>query len=144
MNIEFDPVKDAANVAKHGVSLALAGKVEWSDVLCVPDNRCDYGEVREIGFTMIEQRLYVVVFVQRSAVMRIPGDVQHNSLRPVAARARATRCVAFLANSPLLAAKRRLAAHPDPHSHILARFMLDIPCLRKANSREVKLYDETI
>ena len=89
MNIEFDAAKDAANVAKHGVSLALAAKVEWSDVLCVPDTRCDYGEVREIGFTMIEQRLYVMVFVQRSAVMRIVS-------------------------------------------------------LRKANSREVKLYDETI
>lgn len=89
MDIEFDTVKDAPNIAKHGVSLTLAAKIEWSDVLCAPDTRRDYGEVREIGFTMIEQRLYVVVFVQRSAVMRI--------LR-----------------------------------------------LRKANSREVKLYDETI
>ena len=89
MNIEFDTVKDATNIAKHGVSLTLAAKIEWSDVLCAPDTRRDYGEVREIGFTMIEQRLYVVVFVQRSAVMRILS-------------------------------------------------------LRKANSREVKLYDETI
>ena len=67
MNIEFDPAKDALNIAKHGVSLTLAAKIEWSDVLCRPDTRCDYGEVREIGFTMIERRLYVVVFVQRSA-----------------------------------------------------------------------------
>ena len=89
MNIEFDPAKDALNIAKHGVSLTLAAKIEWSDVLCAPDTRRDYGEVREIGFTMIERRLYVVVFVQRSAVMRILS-------------------------------------------------------LRKANSREVKLYDETI
>ena len=89
MNIEFDAVKEAANVAKHGVSLTLAAKIEWSDVLCAPDTRRDYGEVREIGFTMIERRLYLVVFVQRSAAMRIIS-------------------------------------------------------LRKANSREVKLYDETI
>ena len=89
MDIEFDTAKDAANVAKHGVSLTLAGQIEWNDVLCAPDARRDYGEVREIGFTMIERRLYVVVFVQRSAVMRIVS-------------------------------------------------------LRKANSREVKLYDETI
>ena len=67
MNIEFDTAKDAANVAKHGVSLTLAAQIEWSDVLCAPDTRRDYGEVREIGFTMIERRLYVVVFVQRSA-----------------------------------------------------------------------------
>ena len=67
MNIEFDTAKDAANVAKHGVSLTLASKIEWSDVLCAPDTRRDYGEGRKIGFTMIERRLYVVVFVQRSA-----------------------------------------------------------------------------
>ena len=89
MDIEFDTAKDAANIAKHGVSLTLAGQIEWSDVLCAPDARRDYGEVREIGFTVIARRLYVVVFVQRGPVMRIIS-------------------------------------------------------LRKANSREVKLYDETI
>ena len=89
MDIEFDTTKDEANIAKHGVSLALAAEIEWGDVLCVPDTRRDYGEVREIGFSVIAQRLYVVVFVQRGEVMRIIS-------------------------------------------------------LRKANSREVKLYDEAI
>ena len=64
----------------------------------------------------------------------IPKDALHNSLRSVAARARAVRCVAFFANSPLLAAKRRLAAHPDPHCHILARVMQDIPNLKKGRA----------
>lgn len=49
MNIEFDPAKDAANFVKHGVSLTLAAEIEWSKVLCTPDSRRDYGEVREIG-----------------------------------------------------------------------------------------------
>ena len=71
MNIEFDAAKDGANIAKHGVSLALAAQIEWSDVLCAPDGRHDYGELREIGFAVIAQRLYVVVFVQRGEVMRI-------------------------------------------------------------------------
>ncbi|MGC3005264.1 BrnT family toxin [Streptomyces sp. G35A] len=71
MNIEFDTAKDEANIAKHGVSLALAKQIEWSDVLCVPDSRHDYGELREIGFAVIAKRLYVVVFVQRGEVMRI-------------------------------------------------------------------------
>lgn len=88
MNIEFDPAKDAANMAKHGISLAVAARIEWNAVLCLPDTRHDYGETREIGFAMLDQRLYVVVFVQRDAAMRIIS-------------------------------------------------------LRKANSREVKLYDET-
>ena len=71
MNIEFDTAKDEANIAKHGVSLALAAEIEWTDVLCAPDSRRDYGELREIGFAVIAQRLYVVVFVQRGEVMRI-------------------------------------------------------------------------
>ena len=53
MNIEFDPAKAEANMAKHGVSLALAAEIEWSDVLCAPDSRRDYGELREIGFAAI-------------------------------------------------------------------------------------------
>lgn len=71
MQVEFDAAKDAANIAKHGVSLALARRIDWADVLCMPDTRRDYGELREIGFAVIEQRLYVVVFVQRGDVLRI-------------------------------------------------------------------------
>ena len=71
MQTEFDPIKDATNVQKHGVSLALAELIDWSETLCLVDDRFDYGEVREIGFTAIERRLYVVVFVRRDDVMRI-------------------------------------------------------------------------
>ena len=74
MDIEFDTAKDEANLAKHGVSLALAAEIEWSDVLCAADTRRDYGELREVGevgYAAIEQRLYVVVFVQHGETMRI-------------------------------------------------------------------------
>ena len=73
VDITYDLTKDAANVAKHGVSLALAlaMEIDWSDVLCCPDGRRDYGELREIGFAVIDDRLYVVVFVQRGEVMRV-------------------------------------------------------------------------
>lgn len=44
MAIEFDPDKDVANIAKHGVSLALAGDL---DILAfIEDDRNDYGEIR--------------------------------------------------------------------------------------------------
>lgn len=79
MNIEFDAAKDEANIAKHGVSLALAAEIEWTDVLCVPDSRHDYGELREIGFAVIAQRLYVVVFVQRGQMMRVISLRKANS-----------------------------------------------------------------
>jgi len=79
MRIEFDTAKDEANQAKHGVALSLAEEIDWSDVLCAPDVRRDYGEVREIGFAVIERRLYVVVFVQRGDAMRIVSLRKANS-----------------------------------------------------------------
>ncbi|QKV52358.1 BrnT family toxin [Comamonas antarctica] len=71
MKTEFDAIKDAANQQKHGVSLSLASMIEWQDVLCFVDDRADYKEVREVGFAVIDWRLYVVVFVQRGDTMRI-------------------------------------------------------------------------
>ncbi len=71
MQTEFDAIKDAANQQKHGVSLSLASQIEWQDVLCFVDDRADYQEVREVGFAVIAQRLYVVVFVQHGDTMRV-------------------------------------------------------------------------
>ncbi|RGE46137.1 BrnT family toxin [Comamonas testosteroni] len=71
MQTEYDANKDTINQQKHGIALSLASQIEWSEVLCFVDDRTDYGEVREVGFTVIEQRLYVVVFVQRGDTMRI-------------------------------------------------------------------------
>lgn len=79
MNIEFDSSKDEANIAKHGVSLALAVEIEWTDVLCMPDTRRDYGELREVGFTLVGARLYSVVFAQRGDTMRIISLRKANS-----------------------------------------------------------------
>jgi len=44
MLIEFDPAKDEANIAKHGVSLARAADLEI--LAFIEDDRTDYGEVR--------------------------------------------------------------------------------------------------
>lgn len=71
VDISFDANKDAKNIAIHGVSLALAEKIDWSDVVCFPDDRRDYGELREVGFAPIGDRVFCVVFVQRGEVMRI-------------------------------------------------------------------------
>jgi uncharacterized DUF497 family protein len=50
MRTEFDPDKDAGNIAKRGVSLALAASLDWDALLCRPDDRRDYKELREVGF----------------------------------------------------------------------------------------------
>ena len=71
MEITFDTGKDAINTQKHGVSLTLAREIDWSDVVARPDDRHDYGELREIGFAIIRDRLYCVVFTQRGDSMHI-------------------------------------------------------------------------
>ena len=71
MDIEFDPAKDAANRAKHGLSLADAARLEWDRMLGFPDTRRDYGELREIGFAPMNDRVHCVVFVQQGDVFRV-------------------------------------------------------------------------
>lgn len=71
MNITFDPAKDAANIAKHGVSLALAAGLEWGSALIWPDMRRDYGEARQCAIGYIGLRLYAVAFVDRADGRRI-------------------------------------------------------------------------
>ena len=51
MSTIHDPAKSKANEQKHGVSLALAEAIDWPAVWCAPDDRKDYGELREIGHT---------------------------------------------------------------------------------------------
>jgi hypothetical protein len=71
MRIEFDPDKDAANVAKHGISLRLATLLDWETATVRVDARCDYGETRLIAYAEYEGRLYYVVYVERSFSKRI-------------------------------------------------------------------------
>ena len=71
MEITFDAAKDVANLAKHGVWLALAAELEWDWLVAVPDVRRDYGEERWIGFASIGERVYCVVFTDRGEERRI-------------------------------------------------------------------------
>lgn len=71
MEITFDPGKDEANIAKHGISLANAALIEWDTALTWPDVRKNYGEDRIAGIGYIGDRLFYVVFVDRDEVRRI-------------------------------------------------------------------------
>ena len=71
MLIELDPAKDAINVAKHGVSLALAEKLDWDVALVWVDRRFSYDEVRMIALAPAADTLYYVAFVDRGEVRRI-------------------------------------------------------------------------
>ena len=71
MQFDFDPGKDAANLSKHGLSLAAAAELSWDAALVWIDNRTDYGEVRMVALAPIGDILFVVAFVDREKARRV-------------------------------------------------------------------------
>ena len=71
MRIEFDPTKDAANKIKHGVSLSIAGELDWESALVWVDDRFEYNEIRMIALAPKTAILYYVAFVDRGEVRRV-------------------------------------------------------------------------
>lgn len=71
MKIDFDPVKDAKNIAKHGVSMAFATELEWDMMICREDDRAAYGELRLQCFAPSGETLYCVVCVEEDDHYRI-------------------------------------------------------------------------
>ena len=71
MKIECDPAKDAANQAKHGVSLSMASELGWEAALVWVDQRIEYGETRMIALAPKAEILYYVAFVERGEARRI-------------------------------------------------------------------------
>lgn len=78
MKIEFDPAKDMANRALHGVSLALAGELDWDAAIVWIDDRFEYDELRMIALAPKTEILYYVAFVDREDALRIISLRQAN------------------------------------------------------------------
>ena len=72
MGVEFDPNKDAENIAKHGVSLTEGDGV-LGDPLCLTvEDVSSEGEVRWVSIgTNVFGTLYVVVWTKRGPNERI-------------------------------------------------------------------------
>jgi uncharacterized DUF497 family protein len=73
MRIEFDPAKDAANLEKHGLSLAEAEAIDLDRAVRIEDRRRDYGEARYIAYGPIEGRLHCFCYTVRNGVVRAIG-----------------------------------------------------------------------
>jgi len=71
MEYEFDPAKNTANMAKHGVSLTAVAAFDWGCAHVEEDMRFDYPERRFKATGYIGQRLYVVIFCMRGNARRI-------------------------------------------------------------------------
>jgi uncharacterized protein len=73
--VSFDPAKDAANIAKHGLSLERAWDMEVAAI--IEDDRYDYGEVRTRAFGLIDGLPHCLAFAMRQ------GEPRPISLRRV-------------------------------------------------------------
>ena len=72
MSLEFDPRKDAANVAKHGVSLAEADGVLLDPLAMTTEDDAAEGEARFVTLGMNSfGSLMVVVWTERGHDLRL-------------------------------------------------------------------------
>jgi hypothetical protein len=71
MDIEYDADKDAANLAKHGVSIALGAVVLDNCIGEIVDARRNYGETRINAFGPVNNRLFVCTYTMRGATHRL-------------------------------------------------------------------------
>ena len=71
MAIEFVPEKDAANIAKHGVSLSTASEMVLDDAVICADTRFDYGEERFNAYGLIGETLHAMTFTLRGNDIRV-------------------------------------------------------------------------
>jgi len=72
VTFEWDEAKNAANIAKHGISFAQAVAIFDGPVVSRVDTRKDYGEARMISYGVIEGAVVVAaVHTDRSGATRI-------------------------------------------------------------------------
>ena len=69
--MDKDPTKDRRNIAVRGLSLDLAGQLDWATALIWEDRRKDYGEMGYSVLGFIEDRLHSVVFTPRDGKPRV-------------------------------------------------------------------------
>ena len=71
MRYEWDENKRAANLAKHGVDFADAGRFDWSLAIEATDDRSNYGKERWVALGLIGSRLHVLTYTVRGENMRL-------------------------------------------------------------------------
>ena len=94
MDVEFDPAKDAANILKHGVSLAF-GAALFADPahIVFASARPIDGEDRFKVIGLVDNRLWTAVHVYRGAAIRFisvrrSNDGEHGIYRGDRGRSR--------------------------------------------------------
>jgi len=75
VKIEFDPDKNARNIALRGIPFERDAEFKWETAVIIGDTRRDYKELRFRAMGMIGERLHAMVFPPW------PGGIRVISLR---------------------------------------------------------------
>ncbi|MGI9213137.1 MAG: BrnT family toxin [Methylococcaceae bacterium] len=62
MIIDFDPAKNAKNIAERGLDFGFVADFDWCSAQIEQDDRKDYGEIRYRATGYLQGRLMVLIF----------------------------------------------------------------------------------
>lgn len=71
MIIEFDPAKNARNLAERGLAFGRVADFDFGTATFLIDDRRDYGELRRIAVGYLEHRLHILCFVETDIGIRV-------------------------------------------------------------------------
>ena len=71
MEVEFDPVKNAANIRDRGLSFELAAEFDFGTALIWQDARKAYPEVRFSALGLVGARVHSLVFAETPRGIRV-------------------------------------------------------------------------
>ena len=71
MRIEFDPNKNAKNIAERNLSFSLAADLDWETANIIQDNRETYPEPRYVLSGYLHNRLHILCFTPINDGIRV-------------------------------------------------------------------------
>jgi len=71
VEISYDPAKNERNIRERGLSFERVLDFDLDGAQVVVDDRRDYGEVRYRAFSMLDDRLHVLVFTLRGQAFQV-------------------------------------------------------------------------
>ncbi|PPD34684.1 MAG: hypothetical protein CTY19_03560 [Methylomonas sp.] len=71
MEIEYDPVKNAKNLAERGLSFQRAVDFDFETAKVWQDTRTTYPESRFVALGYLDKRLHVLVFCETECGIRV-------------------------------------------------------------------------
>lgn len=72
MHFEWDPDKDEANLAKHGISFVAAARVfDDPSHVELDSSKPEHGELRNKAIGVVGSKLFTVIYTDRGEVRRI-------------------------------------------------------------------------